>query len=192
VATELDRIAETVRALMAPYSGAWALCGGWAVDIWLGEVTREHGDIDIAVFRDDERRFAVELADWRLVAHETDDADHQVRWDGHPLVANAHLHAASDLEPRRELLLNERGEGGWLLGRWTSGGDRTAALPLHRFALPSAAGIPVMAPEAIAFYKAVGDRRPHDDEDLERLMTLLDDEQRAWLEAATSPRPRSP
>jgi hypothetical protein len=41
-----------------------------------------------------------------------------------------------------------------------------------------------MAPEAIAFYKSIGDRRPRDEQDLANLMPLLTDEQRTWLAAA--------
>jgi hypothetical protein len=44
-----------------------------------------------------------------------------------------------------------------------------------------------MAPEAIAFYKSVGTRRPHDDADLDLLIPLLSDVERTWLEAATFP-----
>lgn len=191
--TNLPELVTTVKRLMAPYEGAWALCGGWAVDAWLGQVTRAHEDIDIAVFRDDQSLIYLQLAPtWRLVAHESNDADHQISWDGHDLAPWSHLHAAETTGPKRELHLSERGEGAWLLGRWTSTGDRTASLPQHRFALPSSIGIAVMAPEAIAFYKAVGQRRPRDEQDLERLMALLTREQRAWLETAANPGQRSP
>jgi hypothetical protein len=189
VVSELCELAQIVKALMAPYAGSWALCGGWAVDAWLGRVTRTHEDIDIAVFRDDQTVIYQQLAPtWLLVAHETEEADHNIPWDGHGLARWSHLHAADAIGPKRELQVSERGEGGWLLGRWTNAGDRTASLPLHRFALPSPLGIPVMAPEAIAFYKAVSERRPRDEQDLEMLLTLLTDDQRAWLERASRPR----
>ena len=43
-----------VAALMSTFRPRWSLCGGWAVDAWLGRQTRDHADIDIAVFRDDQ------------------------------------------------------------------------------------------------------------------------------------------
>lgn len=81
VIADLPELAATIKRLMARYEGTWTLCGGWAVDVWLGRVTREHRDIDIAVFRDEQRLFFEPLADWHFVAHETDDADHHIPWD---------------------------------------------------------------------------------------------------------------
>lgn len=175
----LRELAADVKQLMAPYAGTWALCGGWAVDAWLGRVTREHQDIDIAVFLDEQRLFGEQLAEWRLVAHETDEADHQIPWDGHDLAFPSHLHAAKDVQPTRELLVNERGEGTWILRR-----DPRSSLPQARFTLPSPWGIPVMAPEAILFYKMVGDPRPRDGQDVINLLPVLTDRQRAWLHEA--------
>lgn len=43
------------------------LFGGWAVDFWVGTVTRAHDDVDLAVWRDDYReiRRLLELEGWR-------------------------------------------------------------------------------------------------------------------------------
>ena len=43
------------------------LFGGWAVDFWVGTVTRPHDDVDLAVWRDDypKIRRLLELAGWR-------------------------------------------------------------------------------------------------------------------------------
>ena len=42
----LARVAD----LMSAFRPKWSLCGGWAADAWLGRQTRDHADIDIAVF----------------------------------------------------------------------------------------------------------------------------------------------
>lgn len=41
--------------------------GGWAVDVWVGRLTRPHDDIDVLVWRRDESRVdaALETAGWR-------------------------------------------------------------------------------------------------------------------------------
>ena len=41
--------------------------GGWAVDLWVGRVTRDHDDIDVMVWRDDESRVheALTEAGWQ-------------------------------------------------------------------------------------------------------------------------------
>jgi hypothetical protein len=43
------------------------LFGGWAVDFWVGRVTREHDDVDVAAWRRDydEIRMALVAAGWR-------------------------------------------------------------------------------------------------------------------------------
>jgi aminoglycoside-2''-adenylyltransferase len=56
VLAELDQ-------LLAEYRVAYWLFGGWAVDFHAGQVTREHGDIDIAVWSDDRARLIALLFD---------------------------------------------------------------------------------------------------------------------------------
>lgn len=61
---------------MSSFSAPWALCGGWAVEAWLGWKTRDHGDVDIMVFADDHVSLFDHLSDWQLIAHgpDTDDS----------------------------------------------------------------------------------------------------------------------
>ena len=158
------------------FTGIWSLCGGWAVDAWIGRQTREHLDVDVAMFLDDQERIWNELRDWQLVAHDTPDAAHKDRWDGHQLAYPAHLHADAD-DRKREIQVNERAANDWILSR-----SPDVRLPATRFALDSHWNVPTMAPEAILFYKgAESQRRPHDEQDFETLRPVLDADQRAWL-----------
>jgi len=43
-----------IAGLMSNFTPPWFICGGWAVDAWLGRRTREHGDFDITVFHHDQ------------------------------------------------------------------------------------------------------------------------------------------
>jgi len=54
---------------------AYWLFGGWAVDFYVGSVTRAHDDIDIAVWLDDLPRIRelLEADDWRPVPAPDDD-----------------------------------------------------------------------------------------------------------------------
>ena len=54
---QLTTVAELHELLQSHGVGYW-LFGGWAVDFHAGRVTREHGDIDIAVWSDDLGRLA--------------------------------------------------------------------------------------------------------------------------------------
>ena len=49
---QLAAIASIGRALDQEAIDYW-LFGGWAVDFWVGRVTREHDDIDVAAWRND-------------------------------------------------------------------------------------------------------------------------------------------
>src|SRR3989304_1983826 len=59
-----------VPELMSAFPAPWAPCGGWAIDAWLGRQTRDHADIDIAVFQDDQRAIFDHPAAWQLTGHD--------------------------------------------------------------------------------------------------------------------------
>ena len=59
-----------VAELMSTFRPWWALCGGWAVDAWIGEQTRDHVDIDMATLPDDQRAVFEQLSGWNLIAHD--------------------------------------------------------------------------------------------------------------------------
>ncbi len=51
--------------LMSPFRGTWLVVGGWAVDLFIGQPTREHDDVDIGLARHDQvaaRRWASRAA----------------------------------------------------------------------------------------------------------------------------------
>ena len=80
-----------VAGLMSTFPGTWSLCGGWAVDAWLGRQTRDHDDVDLSVFADDQRVLFDHLAGWHLEAHDLNDT-HQP-WDGRHLDLPNHITA---------------------------------------------------------------------------------------------------
>ena len=44
---------EELKAFMAGADFPWAVCGGYALDLFLDKDTRTHGDIDVCVFEKD-------------------------------------------------------------------------------------------------------------------------------------------
>jgi hypothetical protein len=192
---------------MSGFREPWALAGGWAVDAWLGRVTRFHQDVDFAVF--DQRALSGYLAGWQLIGHEEGAAGDQGGadlWDGSRLTPPAHLHGRppelSGPLPERfddsgmrvvfpddgfwaDIQLCERSGRDWVLNR-----DPRLALPLAQCIRESSWAVPTVAPEVILFFKAtmyVGTKnhlRPHDEADFAALVPLLTDDQRAWLREA--------
>lgn len=134
--------------LMSTFPGPWYLCGGWAVDAWLGRQSRDHGDMDFAVFHDDQAALFEHLAGWRLVGHDnTVDDDSKVQWYGRRLDIPAHIHATDGFE--LDIQINEQAEGEWVLNR-----EPRVAMPLDRCAGQSPWGVPTVDPGLILFYKA--------------------------------------
>lgn len=188
--------------VMSTYPAPWALCGGWAVDAWLGKHSREHGDIDLAVFVEDQRALHDHLSGWQMLGH--DEAWEAVGgvgannrwWDGtRHLGVPSHIHARP---PERAGAVPENGiatlEDGFLLDIQMN--NRTAeawhlhAEPEITLAFDSAIqtspwGIPTASPEVLLFYKAQ-DLRRRDKTDFAALLPLLTPEQRAWIHKAIS------
>lgn len=175
---------------MSGFPGDWALCGGWAVDAWLGRENREHQDVDIAVFHDDQSALYAHTAGWKLIGHDDevpDDSDEP--WNGRTLTFPAHIHARGDDGFELEFHLNERAGDAWLFSR-----EPLVSLPLRQCVRPSPWGIRAVVPEVIVYYKALppgwrGSRpelRPHDQGDLFLLLPLLDRAQRDWVHDAIS------
>jgi hypothetical protein len=199
----MARVAET----MAGYPARWVLCGGWAVDAWLGGETRDHGDIDIGVFLDDSQTLNDHLAGWELVHHDAFKETNEL-WDGKPIQLPGHLHAriarpedaiAVDgaLWPEQgfewDFVFNEgTDDDQWVLYFTPADGkapsrEPVVTIPFYRGIDASRFGVPTMTPEALLFYKATsykGSRnylRRRDHLDFERLLPRLSRDQRSWL-----------
>lgn len=192
-------------AAMAAYPAAWALCGGWAVDYWLGRQTRDHRDIDITVFVEDQVALFAHLRDWNMVPHDAVTPEVRDLWDGRTLVLPAHIHARPPGEENRrrviswvtppytqaadgedlELVVNERQGGDWILHD-----EARISRPLDRCVATAPGGLPVARPEVLLFYKATaywGDGkhpRSHDTADFKALAPLLAPNDAAWLRTA--------
>ncbi len=186
--------------IMSTYPGRWALCGGWAVDSWLGKHSRDHGDIDLAVFVDDQRALYDHLDGWQMLGH--DEAWEAVGgvgadnswWDGTRLLGvPSHIHARP---PERAGTVPNNGiatlEDGFLLDiqmndraaeAWRLHADPEITLPFDRAIQTSPWGIPTASPEVLLFYKAQ-DLRRRDKTDFTALLPLLSEEQRTWLREA--------
>ena len=183
-----------VADLMSTYRPTWCLCGGWAVDAWLGRQTRDHPDVDIAVFQDDQRALFDHLAGWQLVAHGPNvDVNTSQLWDGRSLDFPVHLHGRLDageavpdgvLKPEQGFTLDiqfgDRSGDDWILSR-----QPRISLPLGDGVQQSPWGLPTVVPEVLLFFKA-RELRQRDKLDFLALLPQLTREQRDWARGAIS------
>ena len=163
--------------LMRGYERPWWVGGGWALDLFLGSSTRDHADLDLVVFRDDQLALREHLAGWDFhVAHEGE----LTPWTGERLELPVHtLWARSEPEGPWELefLLMESSDGMWHFRR-----DSRVTLELSRVGLVRD-GIPFLAPEVPLLYKSKAPRE-HDDADFAAVVHELDPRRRVWLAEA--------
>jgi Aminoglycoside-2''-adenylyltransferase len=161
---------------LAPLSVPWWIAGGWALDLYLGEVTRPHGDIDVGIFRCDAPSVCASLHDWAFFEAQ---AGSLTRLEPH----TAPRKAVHSLWSRRcgesvwtfELMLDEGGGNAWTFRRNSNIG-RPLEIAIHR----SSKGIPYLAPEIQLLYKSK-EIRPNDQVDFERVVGRLHKDARAWL-----------
>jgi hypothetical protein len=180
--------------VMSGFPAPWALGGGWAVDAWIGEVTREHGDVDVIVFADDHRALFEQLRGWQLAHHQNLPDGGNELWQGQRIHPPDHLHGRLD---RGEAL--PKGGALWATDGWhldvqfnQRRGDELVlsteplvTLPVDQCTRPSPLRAPTIAPHVLIFYKAI-DMRRRDKLDFARLLPLLTEGQRAWLHDAIS------
>jgi hypothetical protein len=190
---------------MSSYHRPWALCGGWAVDAWLGRISREHGDVDLSVFDADHDALLDHLAGWQLIAHVPGvDATSPETWDGSRLPVPSHIHgrAPADAGPLPQDGICMPAQGWWLdiqidarQGRnggsgddWVLSREPLISVPLRNAIAECPWGLPAAVPEVLLFFKA-RDLRRADRLDFAALLPRLTREQRGWLRDALSRMP---
>ncbi|WP_435363729.1 nucleotidyltransferase domain-containing protein [Haloarchaeobius sp. DYHT-AS-18] len=159
----------------------WAIAGGWALDCFLGEQTRSHGDAEVAVFREDQHALREHLSDWTFEVAVPGEERTEPWATGEWLELPRHeLHARNEAFelPHLECLLNEHdGE------RWTFRRDSRVTRDLEKVVRVSETGMPYLAPDIVLCYKLpiFGE---HDEADFDRVFPQLAPEPRGWLREA--------
>lgn len=176
---KLDRLEDAIAfitPIMAGFPAPWAVAGGWALDLYLGQVTRPHADLELAIFRDDQLHLRRHLRAW---AFEKVVGGRREIWKAdETLTPPVHeIHARLDGPPGHaiEFLLNERTGGSWAFRR-----NPAVTLPLDRAILPAAAGLPILAPELVLLFKAKSPRAKAE-RDFRTAFPMLDAPRRRWL-----------
>ncbi|MFF8693663.1 nucleotidyltransferase domain-containing protein [Streptomyces sp. NPDC015144] len=171
-----ERITERLRGIETP----WCVAAGWALDLFRGEQTRAHGDLEVAVpaadfpgIRDRFPDLVFDAVGWGRIWEEA----------GAGVLAATHQTWARDPETGRFLfdVFREPHDG----GMWICRRDPELRLPYDEIIECTPDGIPYLAPEAVLLFKAKA-ARPKDRADFRGVLPLLDPARRhrlsAWLE----------
>lgn len=162
-------------ARLAGVSASWCVAGGWALDLFRGERTREHGDIEIAVPAAQFPGIRAHLAGfefdvvaagqvWEARTPELFELTHQT-WLRDPATGQYLLD-----------VFREPHDG----ATWICRRDPSIRLPYAAVVRRTPDGIPYLAPELVLLFKAKA-LRPKDQRDFTGTLPLLDDTQREAL-----------
>jgi hypothetical protein len=164
-----------VARYLAGVTAPWCVAAGWALDLFRGTQTREHGDIEIAIpaasFPEIRDRFPGYAFDavgsgriWESAAAEVLAATHQT-WLREPATGNYLLD-----------VFREPHDG----ETWICRHDKTIRLAYGKVIRRTPDGIPYLAPELVLLFKAKH-ARPKDEADFDETVPHLTPAQRATL-----------
>ncbi len=164
-------VAQRLAGITAP----WYVAAGWALDLFRGGQTREHGDIEIAI----PAATFPEIRD-RFPGYVFDAAGSGRIWEN----------AAPDiLAATHQTWLRDPRTGGYLLdvfrephdgGTWICRRDPTIRLPYRDIIRHAEGGIPYLAPELVLLFKAKH-ARPKDQADFDGTVAHMSPAQRRTL-----------
>ncbi len=166
---------------MSTFPGTWLVVGGWAVDLFIGQPTRDHDDVDIGLARPDQVAARRLLPGWRYekVVPRGTELKREPWLEEEWLELPVHeIHAHSPMGGHVEFLLLERRGDEWVYRR-----DPRVTLAWDLLSVESRLGVTVLSPEVVLLFKATG-RRARDQADFDALLPRLADHQRTWLREA--------
>lgn len=162
-----------VRDRLANLAIPWGVTAGWAIDMFLGQITRAHEDIEITIpaAAFDEVAVALHEFEWDVVGSGriwsypgSLDLFHQT-WLRDPKSGAFHLDAF------REPISN---------GVWSYRRDPAISLPTAEVFARTPDGIPFVVPEVVLLFKS-RNARTNDEVDFQHVLPRLSDPQRERL-----------
>jgi hypothetical protein len=162
--------------LLSVLRAPWWVAGGWALDLYLGKVTRVHKDLDVGIFREDAAIVLAALPGWEFF--EAKDGAFTQLVEGH--VPRAEVNSlwckrVNAAQWELELMLDESDGEFWTFRR-----DPRITRPLSSAIRRNPEGIAYLAPEIQLLYKARA-TRTQDQADFDHVVPHLDRDARIWL-----------
>ncbi|MBX2875253.1 MAG: hypothetical protein KTR30_24255 [Saprospiraceae bacterium] len=166
-----------VAQLFSDFPTSWCIAGGWGLDLFIGNISREHADIDLVVFRKDQhllfdvlRGFEIFVVDppgtlrpWSIVEYLS------------PPLYNIWVRTESQGPWKIQVMLQDQHKQEWLFRR-----DHSISGAVGDMIIQSENGIPLLHPIIQLLYKAKDIRRK-DQHDFQKVLPYLQAEQKIWL-----------
>ncbi|MEM8892477.1 MAG: hypothetical protein AAGD28_31140 [Bacteroidota bacterium] len=172
---------EKMLALMQGFDRPWCFAGGYAIELFVGESFRPHGDIDIFLFREDQERIQEHFQNWDM---------HRAALPGltpwkkgeflEGRIRDIWVREKQDAPWRFQLMLNDRKDESWIFKRNSAIGGSIKKMIQY-----TSSFIPYLAPEIQLLYKAKKQLEEKDQTDFDRALPLMKAEEvnllREWL-----------
>jgi hypothetical protein len=179
--------------LLSGFKELWFVAGGWAIDLYLQQGSRNHKDVDITVFRQDQLIIQKYLMDsgWKLWKYIGDSEAVEPWLPGEKLeLPDRGIYAQpANTEIRSvDILLSERKGEQWWYHR-----DARITHPVKTVGLRLVLDIPFLSPEIVLLFKAhhlYSDdssslrHQQTDEADFQAVHKVLTAKRRTWLEKA--------
>lgn len=174
-----QEVARFFSALTVP----WWIAGGWALDLFLGGLTRAHEDIDVQFVRRDAQAIQAVFQGWDIqeAGHPTTRPGESPfrQWaSGAPISPGIHdiwCRPTPDAAWALQLMVADTTGDEWVFRR-----DKRISRPLDAIGCRTTDGLPYLAPDIQLLYKAKS-LRPKDAADFAQVLPSLDGERRQWL-----------
>lgn len=170
-----------VLQLFKAYNAPWCIAGGWAIDLFLGGVSRDHHDVEVAVLLRDQQQLFTHILGWQP-RYCVPDSTERRRWQPgewlHGPVHELHTKPPQSDVDELEILLDRSAGDDWIYRR-----DGRVRRPLSQAIRFNPDGIPYLAPEIVLLYKSKNPRE-RDEADFALAAPRLDAGARAWLRSA--------
>ncbi|MDN4595075.1 nucleotidyltransferase domain-containing protein [Polycladomyces subterraneus] len=166
---------DQVLSVMKSFDRPWFVSGGWALDLSVGRVTREHGDLDLTIFREDTERLIQYFDGWTAYVAIPGERRYEIFRELEDVRPPRHELVFQKGDLKLEFLLIDR-DGDKVLFRRSP----VITLDIQCFAQQDGSGRPHVAPEWQLLFKAKNPR-PKDEQDFANHFKRLGKTSREWL-----------
>lgn len=172
VAWQPAELAQRLRDVARP----WCIVGGWALDLWHGAETRDHGDLEFTILREDLGAFRRALGDLEFYTVH-DGVLERLAVDREPAAEIFQIWGFDRAAGRWrvDMMIEPGTDDGWVYKRATE-----IRRPCSEMVMRTAGGIPYLNPSAVLLFKAKY-QRPKDEADFAAALPKLAAPERTWL-----------
>ncbi|MCR8985466.1 hypothetical protein NW801_10430 [Brevibacillus laterosporus] len=159
----------------------WCIAGGWALDLHLGNKSRQHSDIDVIVIREDQLAAYQSLKrDWTL--YKAKDGKLMIWEEGEFLKSTNDVWVSKNNNSpwAFQIMLIDIEESYWIYKR-----EKSIKRAINEIFLRTPEGIPYLKPEVQLLYKAGSSQvREKDYNDFQTILPILSLQEKEWLKVS--------